>query len=145
MLHSLSCILPSTRLLPATTRNHMKMNHPSLWPYSALRWNLAERTSRNKWVDATIVGMELISGVCINSWGISPVDWMAGELFVVGCKGFLSGDPVPDLLHHVPLPHIAFRCWTRITHHSLTSEHTTHTMDSTALHCTYVYIVLLCS
>jgi len=56
-----------------------------------------------------------------------------------------QGTPVPDLLRHVPLPHIAFQCQTHITDHSLTLEHTTRTTDSTTLRWTYIYIVFLCS
>jgi hypothetical protein len=46
---------------------------------------------------------------------------------------YMSGDTHPQpSLHQVPLPDITFWCQTCITYRSLTLEHTTHTMDSTA-------------
>jgi len=47
------------------------------------------RLDSEKWVDAVVCGMELISMGGINSWGISRADWTTGELFVVRCPGFL--------------------------------------------------------
>ena len=65
---------------------------------------------------------------------------------------FCQGTPIPNPLHHVPLPHIAFQCWTCITHHSPTSEHTTHTTDSTTcdimlhlrIYCVPMFLDLTC-
>ena len=75
-------------------------------------------------------------------WPSQSHDWQLGLRFwkAGAASGQCQGTPLPTPFHQVPLPCTAFRCQTHTARHSPTSDHIAHTMDFTALRCTYIHI-----